>query len=528
MYSIEVRPDDILVFSYLGLRTVEIGIDNNTSELNIELFPKVEELDEVTVKKKRPFTQKELLIAYPTNMSLIKTSKGILDKDLVSFSIRIIDGKNLIPVGRDFLVSLQNLYPQMTVMRDKNLEPIYINPKVYLQFWSTKPRHAIFDVDGVIYEQPPTFIPVNDIDRVAILLRNGAISRYGPQGVGGVIIINTKSKAWMDDISIKRTYDNSGLRDSLIQAINKNDKYELGFPDYLKQFDAAPSVGKALEIFDDLKIKYGDSPYYFIEISDFFKRRWKNKERAGELLDLMGNEFPRDVAALKASAYKYEELGQFEKALEAYLKVLTGRSRAAQSHHDVANAYAEIGNYQRALNAYARYELAVNELDTIAFDSYGTDLLMTTESGNIIKLKGKELSLDKNTIDDALDNPSTRLLFEWNHTDAEFELQIVTPEGNNDGWENITKPDNALLQKEKLKGYSSKQFFLDDGLIGEWKINLNYKGNHSEVPTYLKVTTFFDYGKPTQRKKLKVFKLSIANKNVQLLTINTELSDVSK
>ena len=183
-YSITAKSKAILVFSHLGMQTVEIRVEDDTTTVNIQMLSKVEELDEVVVKKKRAFTQKELLAEYPTNKNLIKSSRGIIDKDYSSFSIRIIDGKDLIPVGPDFLTSLKNLYPTMRVIRTYDPKS-RINPRVYLQNWSSdsKPT-AIFDVDGFIYEQPPTFLSANDIDRVAILVRNGAFARYGPQELG--------------------------------------------------------------------------------------------------------------------------------------------------------------------------------------------------------------------------------------------------------------------------------------------------------------------------------------------------------
>ncbi|EAR00305.1 carboxypeptidase-like regulatory domain-containing protein [Maribacter sp. HTCC2170] len=525
-YSIKAKPKDVLIFSYVGMQTLELMVEDHTSIMDAELLPKVELLDEVTVKKKRPFTQKELLIAYPKNKSLIKTSRGILDKDRASFSLRVIDGKELIPVGTDFLYSLQNLYPQMKVIRE--CEPIDpICPKVILQKWSSGARPtAIFDVDGFIYEKPPTFIQVNDIERVAIMVRNGAISRYGPQGIGGVIIINTKSKTWMDDISIKRTYDNSGLRDSLILALNTIDKYAPDFPNYLKKFDAATSMGKALKIFDDLKKEYGDTPYYFIEVSDFFNRRWKNREKAGELLDVLQRDFPQDVAALRASAYKYEILGQYGKTLKTYLKILSLNSRAAQSFRDVANTYNELGNYRKALAFYTRYEKAINELDSIPFDANGTDILMTTEVSNILKMNEEQLSKKKNTIEEAMVTSSTRLVFEWNNDQAEFELQFIDSDDSTFNWKKTKNETDELFQNQVQKGYSTKQLFFEDELNAQWKVNINYLGNGSNFPTYLKVTSFFDYGKPSQKKEIKLFRLSNENQNVHLFTMDIGLKQI--
>jgi len=517
---------DTLVISYVGMQTVETGITYKSKVINIELTPKVEALDEVVVKEKRPFTQKELLAAYPFNKRLIKTSRGIVDKDRASFSIRVIDGEELIQTGTDILFSLQNLYPQMTVLRDCEIGTRC--PRVKLQNWShgAQPT-AIFDVDGFISEEVPTYLAANEIDRIAILVRNGAISRYGAQGAGGVIIINTKSTSWMDDTSRVRAYDNSALRDSLSNIFKEPTAYTLEIPDYIKALNKATTESEAIRLFEKQQTKFGDSPYYLLDVAAFFKDKWNNEDQSNSLLRSVGDRFTTNVPVQRALAFRYEELGQIEKALKTYLTILNLKSKEAQSHYNLANAYAEAGNYKRALSVFARYELAVNELDSIPFNAFETDMLMTTAMANIVKTKSKELAIDPIEINGEIEEPSTRLVFEWNQSDAEFELQFEHDSDQNDIWTNSAIAEDELLKYEKIKGYSSKQFFLSDDSQGEWKININYMTNKSNTPVYLKVTTYFDYGKPTQSKKLKLFKLRNGFSNLQLLKVNTLLQKIT-
>ena len=47
-YSIGVPPNSALLFSFLGMETQEVKTDNR-SEYHVQLFPKVNEIDEVTV-----------------------------------------------------------------------------------------------------------------------------------------------------------------------------------------------------------------------------------------------------------------------------------------------------------------------------------------------------------------------------------------------------------------------------------------------------------------------------------------------
>ncbi len=517
-YKIETFIGDVLVFSYIGFHTIEVTIDEN-NVYNLDLYPAVEELDEVVVEKKKEkaFTQKDLLADYPTNKNLIKTSRGILDKERASFSMQMVDGSEILPIGRDFLTSLQAQFPNMLVERDSS--PL----RVYFKRTGQYGAPVLFDVDGFIYQEAPTFIIASEIERVAVIKGNGAFARYGPAGAGGVIIINTKEKTRVDDLGVERKYNNANLMDSLIGKVNAEKKYTVVVPEYIKEYKYAKSANKATEIFNKQKQRYEDSAPYFLDVAKYFRNKWYSEEKAQEILDELQSKFSTNPTALKALAYRYEELGLKEKALEAYLKVLKKESKNAQSHRDVANAYAEIGAFKKALIKYARYELAISQLDTVPFDKNGGDFLLTTEVQNIIRLKGKELSLDDQTVKkDEIRNQSVRLLFEWNNANANFKLRIVSPDDYFDDWQTPTAGS-----MERVKGYYSKQFFLDEAFEGEWQINVNYNGKDEETPTFLKVTAFFDYDRPSQSKQTKVFKLFEKEIYIKLLSIFTQKKHIT-
>tara|TARA_B100000780_G_scaffold242158_1_gene184854 strand:+ start:359 stop:763 length:405 start_codon:yes stop_codon:yes gene_type:complete len=55
------------------------------------------------------------------------------------------------------------------------------------------PAYAIFDIDGQIYTQYPSFIDPQNIKSIVILKSMIAANRYGGQGRGGAIVIKMKS-----------------------------------------------------------------------------------------------------------------------------------------------------------------------------------------------------------------------------------------------------------------------------------------------------------------------------------------------
>ena len=55
------------------------------------------------------------------------------------------------------------------------------------------PAYAIYDIDGQVYTQYPSFINPQNIRSIVILKSMIATNRYGGQGRGGVIVIRMKS-----------------------------------------------------------------------------------------------------------------------------------------------------------------------------------------------------------------------------------------------------------------------------------------------------------------------------------------------
>ena len=214
-FSLKAQPNVVVMFSSLGYGSYELVIPEKGEKLRIVLSPKATELDEVTLTKRKRKTQKDILAEFPKNTNLVKTSRGVLNKDRSSSSFQVINGKDLVATGPDFLTSLSAYSPSMRVVRVPEVK-VYLRRIAYSMYDSIRtPPKAIFDVDGFIQETAPTYLSSHDIDRIAILERNAAISRYGPMGVGGVIVINTKATTQMDYSGDLRQYDNSALRDSL-------------------------------------------------------------------------------------------------------------------------------------------------------------------------------------------------------------------------------------------------------------------------------------------------------------------------
>ena len=269
-------------------------------------------------------------------------------------------------------------------------------------------------------------------------------------------------------------------------------------------------------------------PYYILDVYDYFSNRWKNREFADSIIEQNKAILENNSHALKALAYIYQAEERFKKANDIYKEIFILRPNYAQSYMDLANSYREVEEYQKATALYGRYAYLVEE----GFLSSEGDLstLISRELNNLIALKGDKLvskqEQKKVVWNDEFEG--TRLVFEWNDSEAEFKLQFVNPEGNYYISEHSRLANMDRIKEEKIAGFSCEEYLMYGFLRGKWQVNVTYLGNKSLTPTYLKASIYHNYGSASQRKEIKVFKLSLRKVNQQLFTVSNRASVVSK
>ncbi|RYC51341.1 carboxypeptidase-like regulatory domain-containing protein [Flagellimonas olearia] len=526
-FSLNADTGEVLVFSAVGYGNVEMEILEIEERFKIILSPRTTKLKEVVVEETKRKTRQDLLVEYATNKNLIKTTMGILDKDRSSTALEIIDGDNLLPVGADFLASLQNFNLNMRVVRPP--EAPYGEVNVYLRrisfqdvagdsLRSSQPR-AIFDVDGFVQETAPTYLAGSDIDRVAILERNAAVTRYGPRAIGGVIIINTKAQSEMDAMGYGKDYTAADVRNSMNNLFEGAD-YVPAIPEYMEAFGTIASEGAAMELLQTSKGDYLKDSYFLMDMAYYFRVRWKDEKEANNILKEVHEEFSQNIPALRGLAYRYAMLGKHDKALEIFLEVLEKDPLSAQSYCDVAQAYAERMNYKKVSKTYEDYK-AIRGND-LPFDAYGADLFMTTDSYGYVKSNKERPSWEKISEGMGGEISHTRIALSWNNPDVKIGFQLEDPESSFKTWEVKSHDD------ETDRGYASTQFFLDENVSGEWLLNLLYYESETQTPTYLRITSYFNYGLPTQRSETRVLKLTQEYEGNGLVKINTSIGTLGK
>ncbi|WP_405397907.1 carboxypeptidase-like regulatory domain-containing protein [Maribacter sp. Asnod2-G09] len=527
-YTMMAEIGDVISFDYLGFEKVERIVSETIHNINVTMNVKVEELIGVTITEKERLrkTETEMFSEYLTNDEFAKTAYGTLDKKTIGHAITILKGEELNLSAPNILAALDGKIAGVRIGNVTNGNTCFgcTFTKVAVFIRGGKGsinniRPAIFEIDGVIYEDVPYFLDLNVIERIAVIPGLAGVGRYGQVAAGGVIAISTKHANYATKNN--RNSDQAQIRNNIYEgdAINK-EQANKNFPNYLQDLFSSNNFEAAKKVYQENEKLYNSSASFFLDAYIYFTANWEQEKFNNDIIANHQSLFVDNISEMKALAYAYQREGEFEKANKLYTSVFVKRPNYAQSYRDIANSYVEVNEVQKAANLYSRYTKLLNDSFLVS-DTIGLHPIITTEFNHFLQHK-TDYAISSEDLKDVTamrEGADTRLLFEWSDDEAEFDLQFVNP-GNRYFVSNTSRNlQNEYFGKSEYS--SSKEFFLESDIKGEWIVNINYKGNESGLPTYLKVSSFSGYGTDSEESTIRIYRLSLKNVNQNLFYLPT-------
>ena len=517
-YEIEAAVGDKIQFSFTGLRNVTIRVEDVTRVLNPVMIPDVTELEEVEVAASKRRSQKDLEEDFYYNDNIIRTAWGYIDTERAAGNIRTLPQERINAIRLCVLDLLKGQFAGVNVIGSCG----QTGGSVIIRGFNSIANNggAIFDVDGQIFTDVPWWIDPVNIKRLAILSNLATTASYGQIGRGGVVVINTIS----GNPRTKEVVDRARLRNNFADGLELSaEEVAKNAPSYLKELRSANSFEASKAVFERYHSTYSNSPYFLLDAYTHFMEEYDEEAYADQLISEHFAAYSNNPVLLKALAYTYESQRRYEKANDLYKEIFILRPNYVQSYMDMANSYRNIREHKQAASMYARYDYLIEE-GFLEQDTLGFGPIMEREFNNLLMLeKGAVLAANKakKVYVAEEDFKGTRLVFEWNDGEAEFDLQFVNPENQYHKFKHNLADNEAVITREKDFGYNVQEYLVDGALPGTWKVNVKYLGNKSLTPTYLKASIYYDYGSRTQRKETLVFKLDLKNVNQELFSLTT-------
>ncbi|MFK5889786.1 MAG: carboxypeptidase-like regulatory domain-containing protein [Flavobacteriaceae bacterium] len=520
-YIIKAEIGAIIQYSHLGFKTISLIVEDVTKVLNINMIPKTTILNKVEVTanvsrgKTLELTQKA--------EKKFNSSRGAIDPKKAGYTVSFVGGDDIEPAAISIKQALVGKITGYSINRE--------NGKAFLRgsgMVINYPLPALWEVDGIMFDDAPEFLELSQIIDVHALKSLASTTLYGSKGAGGVIVIRTKNgnfnpqESNLKKITEKYTNKNYYANDAV--ALNTKSSSTNVYTLKMQSFN---NIQKAYNYYNEtLK---GNLPDYdtYLSIAQTFNTYYNNTNVTLQILEDVANMNNKNPEVLKTIAYQLQALGFKKETIKTYENIFKLRPTYAQSYRDLANAYLENDQYKKAWRMYMSYLFKGNNVsgEGIGQTLYNEMEWLYFNRKNQTAIKERFIPKNKNITEFRND---VRLVFEWNTSEAEFDLEFVNPDKRAYVFEHSLEKNQTLITDEKKKGYSSKEFFIDDIGKGEWLVNITYKGNKKPESTHFKVSQYFNWGKSNQFKKTAVYVLKNERQKIQLFKLNKQLLVTTK
>ena len=330
----------------------------------------------------------------------------------------------------------------------------------------------------------------NDIQYVTVLKSPAATAIYGPEGVNGALIIQTKRGRTNYYSSYWGTYKLKDREDV----------------DYLAELKDAV-YGDKIHKYKELRKLYGYEAGFYFDVAQHFYETGYRKD-ALEILFSAADISSGNLQVQKAMGYILETWKQYDEAIKLYNNLLVANDNDFQTWRNLALMHYQKGDYQKAVDVF--YQAITNAEDNNGYTNRTIKAMMLQEMNAIITVHKEMLNLSK--INKQLVRPlavDLRVTLDCNSRDLYSIVSIVEPDGKICSY---AKPESATGGRITKNDYNYRSYYYSDApeeyqvkqaQAGKYKIKLSYSdyGGYYydvKVPTVVKITIFKNWGKSNQ------------------------------
>jgi len=506
-FSIEAQNRGILEFRYIGKNTILSRVSESTSK-NIYMTDGNMILDEFILENKKK--------------EVIDNGYGKLDKKRLGYSVETLAGDKIIPSNTNVKDAVAGKFAGVKIGANDDLTQ-FVGRGRYTTILGN--QYGLIVVDGLAIKQSDSsmgagfigdtgFINPENIESVTYLKGLAATNIYGTEGRNGVLLIKTKTGSSSFKKKKKRQLGNTPTYIDDIEIEEIIDK------PYIREISQTTTIEDAYKMYLSQRKLYGKDISFFFDIASYFKN-WNNPYLVKRILsNVLEINKKLNLEILRALAYKYDEFELFEESIKVNKQLISFKPSESQSYRNLALSYQLNKQFTKAQEIYNK--IHTNQYsDVNSFN--GLKQTINAEYKNLVALHNSNL-IATNIPEFYKKNAEydTRIVFEWSHFDAEFDLQIVNPQKRYFTWSHTQKEESSRFIKETSQGYGLEEFFITKKDKGEWLFNLIYYGKKTgdnSMPSFVKVTVYSNFGKPTQTKKVTVKDLNDLNKKESILKL---------
>lgn len=489
-FAIQASLGDVLVISKIGYFNKEVLVEKKDIG-TVELIFKSDELAEIILEGNKRVD------------NTIETANGKVNKDKLGYAADEL-------TTDDFSAGATNLQQLITgKLSGVSVQGgLYSGSQVTYKIRGgtqsvTNEVPPIWVVNGVIYQDPPDFLDVQQIVSISVLKSVIATSRYGTLGAGGAFLLKTKDQV----------FNTRAEREEVKSALVKGNEYidtnttsiEEVTPSYITRLRKLSNTNDQFKLYKKISRTQESPLEFYVDVAKHFDE--VDKDLANQVRADLAYISRNNTKALRTLAYLYEVAGDYRKAAWIYERIVKIAPSEAQSYRDLALIYQETGKYNQSLELY--YNMLGEQIKGVNFE--GLEKPLQNELKHLVSLYKDKIDFERLpnewlTTDFDVD---IRMVIEWSDRTVPFEFQFVNPDKKFFKWAHTLNDNKDRIDQELSQGFQTEEFIIDDASKGEWIINVQYLGDEGDyvLPPFLKYTIYRNYGTSKETKEIKVVKL---------------------
>ena len=271
--------------------------------------------------------------------------------------------------------------------------------------------------------------------------------------------------------------------------------------------------GGAYAAYVQARPQWQASPAFFLDCADLLLSKGPAQEGLRVLTNLLELGLD-DPALMRMAAWRAQQAGALDLAVEIFERVLKLRDDEPQSHRDLA---LDLGQRWEARGQAEDAMRAMTLLVTVVMGSWDRfpeiEIIALMELNQLIDRARRAglqapADLDPRLIK-ALDL-DLRISMSWDADLTDVDLHVYEPDGSHAFYGNLRTPAGGLASRDFRQGYGPEEYVIRKALPGRYTIKAHYYGSSQQAvcgPCTVIVQVFTHYGRPEQTRQTLTLRL---------------------
>lgn len=283
---------------------------------------------------------------------------------------------------------------------------------------------------------------------------------------------------------------------------------------YIRELLAFKTTEEAYDFYLMQRIKYIETPAYYVDVSNAFRNHYKAIDYSNRILSNIAETDFDNYELLKVYGYQLQATYQHSLALFIFKRVLELRTEDVQSYRDLALAHENVGECQAAFDLFESILSGNIYKNKNRRNFSGLNTIISHEIKYLTEKYKDDLdtsSLEKIKTKDTPETFDVRITVDWNHNDTDIDLHVIDPNIEECWYSHKRTKIGGQISQDMTQGFGPEEFTLKNAIKGDYFVKINYYGDRYqkvENPTFMKVTLYKYYGTKKQTKEIKIIRLT--------------------